>query len=193
MGFELSLHAFAEEVVLYPLWPELGMEDANHDARDEHHGMKELLVTLDGGEPGEAEFERALTELIALVRHHVSDEEGEELPSFRAKVGPERMADLGLSSSSPPSGRRRPPRTRTRPTAAAPPRRPQASSPSPSTRAGPRPRARRSGWPPTRPGCSTPRHRPSSTPTRPWSPSPSRPSPRTRPASSPAPTPPCGR
>ncbi|MFP8960461.1 alpha/beta hydrolase fold domain-containing protein [Streptomyces nanhaiensis] len=95
IGFELSLHAFAEEVVLYPLWPEAGMEDANHDARDEHHGMKELLVTLDGGEPGEAEFERALTELIALVRHHVSDEEGEELPSFRAKVGPERMADLG--------------------------------------------------------------------------------------------------
>ncbi|GAA2392714.1 hypothetical protein GCM10010420_16690 [Streptomyces glaucosporus] len=95
IGFELSLHAFAEETVLYPLWLDLGMEGANRDARNEHHGMKELLTALDSTEPGEADFERALTGLMALVRHHVAGEEGEELPAFRSRVGPERMAELG--------------------------------------------------------------------------------------------------
>lgn len=95
ISFELALHAAAEENVLYPLWPELGMEDENKDARQEHQEMKELLVVLDKSEPGEPEFEQALTKLIAETRHHVKDEEQEELPQFRQKVGAERMAQLG--------------------------------------------------------------------------------------------------
>jgi acetyl esterase/lipase len=95
IGFELALHAFAEETVLYPLWLELGMEPENKDARQEHQRIKELLVTLDGGDPGEPDFEQAVTELIDLTRHHVQDEECEELPQFREKVGAERMGELG--------------------------------------------------------------------------------------------------
>ncbi|MGI8536031.1 MAG: alpha/beta hydrolase fold domain-containing protein [Mycobacteriales bacterium] len=95
IGFELALHAFAEETVLYPLWLELGMEAENEDARQEHQKLKELLVTPDKNEPGEPEFEQALTELIAQTRHHVQDEEQDELPQFREKVGAERMAELG--------------------------------------------------------------------------------------------------
>ena len=95
IAFELALHAFAEEQVLYPLWPEVGMTAENADARQEHQRMKELLVTLQGGEPGEPGFEQALTALIAEVRHHVRDEEGQELPEFRGKVGAERMGQLG--------------------------------------------------------------------------------------------------
>ncbi|MCY1141597.1 alpha/beta hydrolase fold domain-containing protein [Actinoplanes sp. Pm04-4] len=95
IGFELALHAFAEETVLYPIWLEVGMEAENEDARGEHDRMKQLLVTLDKNEPGEPEFEQALAELIPLVRHHVHDEEDEELAEFRAKAGAERMAELG--------------------------------------------------------------------------------------------------
>lgn len=95
IGFELALHAFAEETVLYPLWPELGMSEANEDARHEHGDIKELLVTLDRTDPGSAEFEAALSQLIALTRHHVQDEEQQELPAFRDKAGPARMAQLG--------------------------------------------------------------------------------------------------
>jgi len=95
ISFELALHAFAEETVLYPMWLELAMKDQNQDARGEHEEMKNLLVTLDRAEPGEPEFEEALTELMRVVRHHVQDEEGQELPEFRSKVGAERMAELG--------------------------------------------------------------------------------------------------
>ncbi|RZS80001.1 acetyl esterase/lipase [Motilibacter rhizosphaerae] len=95
VSFELALHAFAEETVLYPIWLELGMRDENADARDEHGDIKELLVTLEHGEPGDADYEKAITDLIAITRHHVHDEEDEELPEFRQKVGAERMAQLG--------------------------------------------------------------------------------------------------
>lgn len=95
IGFELSMHAFAEETVLYPLWLEVGLEDENADARGEHDEIKTLLVTLGRGEPGEAEFEQALTDLMRVVRHHVADEETEELPAFRARVEPGLMNELG--------------------------------------------------------------------------------------------------
>jgi acetyl esterase len=95
VSFELALHAFAEETVLYPIWPELGMEDEHEDAEHEHRQIKDLLVVLGKTEPGQAEFEESLTSLIELVRHHVHDEEDEELPEFRRKAGDDRMAELG--------------------------------------------------------------------------------------------------
>ncbi|WP_148575986.1 alpha/beta hydrolase fold domain-containing protein [Nocardioides caldifontis] len=95
ISFELALHAFAEETVLYPDWPEVGMEDEHDDAEHEHQQIKELLVVLGRTEPGEQEFEQALARLMEVVRHHVHDEEDEELPEFRAKAGAERMAELG--------------------------------------------------------------------------------------------------
>ncbi|MGX5654692.1 alpha/beta hydrolase fold domain-containing protein [Geodermatophilus nigrescens] len=93
--FELALHAFAEETVLYPIWPGIGMTDEHDDAEHEHQQIKELLVTLGRTEPGQPEFEQALSQLMQVTRHHVHDEEDEELPEFRSKAGPERMAQLG--------------------------------------------------------------------------------------------------
>jgi acetyl esterase len=95
VSFELALHAFAEETVLYPIWPEVGMADEHDDAEHEHQQIKELLVTLGRTQPGEAQFEEALTRLMEVTRHHVHDEEDEELPEFRQKAGAERMAELG--------------------------------------------------------------------------------------------------
>src|SRR3954453_15918652 len=57
ISFELTAHAFAEETVLYPVWLEVGMGDANQDARQEHQSMKDLLLLLDHSEPGPPEFE----------------------------------------------------------------------------------------------------------------------------------------
>jgi acetyl esterase len=95
VSFELALHAFAEETVLYPLWPELGMTDEHDDAEHEHQQIKELLVVLGRSEPGEHAFEQALAKLVRVTRHHVQDEETEELPEFRQKAGDGRMAELG--------------------------------------------------------------------------------------------------
>jgi hypothetical protein len=88
------VHAFAEEQVLYPAWAEAGMTGADEEARAEHADMKEQIVLLDRHEPGQPEFEQALSKLIADVRHHVSEEEGEELPAFRQQVGAEKMHEF---------------------------------------------------------------------------------------------------
>jgi acetyl esterase len=95
ISFELALHAFAEETVLYPIWPEVGMTDEHDDAEHEHQEIKEHLVVLGRTEPGEPEFEQALTKLMEVTRHHVHDEEDEELPEFRQKAGAQRQAELG--------------------------------------------------------------------------------------------------
>jgi acetyl esterase len=95
ISFELALHAFAEETVLYPIWPEVGMTDEHDDAEHEHQEIKDLLVVLGRTDPGDQEFEEALARLITVTRHHVRDEEDEELPEFRSKAGAERMAELG--------------------------------------------------------------------------------------------------
>ena len=95
VSFELAIHAFAEEVVLYPIWDEIGMTEENHDAVSEHQAIKDMLVVLGRTQPGEPEFEGTLTRLIGEVRHHVDDEETEELPEFRSRVGAERMGQLG--------------------------------------------------------------------------------------------------
>lgn len=95
ISFELSLHAFAEETVLYPLWDRAGMGEAKQRALKEHLELEELLVVLGKTQPGERDFEQALVTLIAETRHHVKDEEGKELPQFRAHVGAARMEELG--------------------------------------------------------------------------------------------------
>jgi acetyl esterase len=95
ISFELAVHAFAEETVLYPIWPEVGMTDEHEDAQHEHREIKDLLVVLGRSEPGRPTFEDALSNLIAVTRHHVDDEETDELPEFRRKAGSAWMAELG--------------------------------------------------------------------------------------------------
>ncbi|MEV0731634.1 alpha/beta hydrolase fold domain-containing protein [Polymorphospora sp. NPDC050346] len=95
VSFELALHADAEEIVVYPAMAAAGEPDESEHARQEHHEMKELLVKLHDSQPGEAEFEQTLATLIAAVRHHVAEEEGEFLPRLRQLVGAGRMAELG--------------------------------------------------------------------------------------------------
>jgi acetyl esterase len=93
--FNLALHADAEERVLYPEMASAGETDEAAEGRDEHQAAKQQLVVLDRSDPGDPEFEQALTTLIADIRHHVSEEEGQFLPTFRQAVGAETMARLG--------------------------------------------------------------------------------------------------
>jgi hypothetical protein len=72
ISFELAVHAFAEETVLYPIWKEIGMEDERDDAGHEHQEINELLVVLGRTEPGQPEFEQALTELMEVALRLVS-------------------------------------------------------------------------------------------------------------------------
>ncbi len=95
VAFQLSLHAAAEERVVYPAVREAGLNSEADLATSEHQAVKELLVVLGREEPGTPEFEEALAELIRGVRHHVIEEEGRLLPQLRVSVGPDGMAELG--------------------------------------------------------------------------------------------------
>jgi acetyl esterase/lipase len=93
--FNLSIHAGAEEQLVYPAMREAFGDEPVDEARDDHQAMKDALVILDRGEPGEPEFEEALGRLIAEVRHHAPEEERDLLPRLRQAVGDARMVELG--------------------------------------------------------------------------------------------------
>ena len=95
ISFELSLHAFAVEQVLYPVFEEVGQTRDLEQARERNDRAKELLVALGRSEPGEPEFEDALTELMAGVRAQHQGSDDESLPALRQNVGAERLAELG--------------------------------------------------------------------------------------------------
>ena len=95
ISFELALHAFAVEQVLYPVFEETGQTRDLEQARERNNAAKELLVTLDRTEPGDPDFEQALTELMAGVRAQHAGSDAESLPALREKVGAERLAALG--------------------------------------------------------------------------------------------------
>ena len=93
---ELSLHAAAEEQILYPLMRDAlddGDELAEHGI-EEHQEMKERLAAIEGLDPRDDAWAREVMALIADVRHHVREEEDEQFPRLRTVVPAERLVDL---------------------------------------------------------------------------------------------------
>lgn len=94
---ELSVHAAVEEQFVYPVlrWKvEDGSGLADH-AIDEHQEVKRLLADLEKLEPGQAAFSSVMDKVIAAVREHVSDEEGDVLPKLKAATDAELRENLG--------------------------------------------------------------------------------------------------
>ena len=92
---ELSVHAAAEEQVVYPALRDApGGRGLVDRALDDHQLMKEALVALEHLEPGEPEFQDQFDRLVSAVRAHVPEEEQGLLPKLRTTVGPEKMDDL---------------------------------------------------------------------------------------------------
>ena len=94
---ELSIHAAVEEQLLYPLMRDRlsDGEQLVREALDEHQQVKETLAALEKTDPGSSERRTQLTSLIADVRHHVEEEEGDLFPKLRAAATPEELRDLG--------------------------------------------------------------------------------------------------
>lgn len=93
----LSVHAVAEEELLYPLMRKV-LPDGDQlvdDALQEHQEAKELLSTIDGSDPESPEVRQAWDELVATIEHHVQDEEGQDFPKLREAVGQEQLYELG--------------------------------------------------------------------------------------------------
>jgi len=95
---ELSMHAAAEEMVLYPelrtAMPGRGAKLAD-EGLEEHDGVKRALADLQGMTPGEPAFDRRMDDLMREVGHHVDEEEREILGEMPKHLPPERLRELG--------------------------------------------------------------------------------------------------
>lgn len=94
---DLSVHAGIEEVAFYPAvkdaLPRLA-DEIDHDL-EEHAQAKELLAKLQGMDPAEDDFDATFQQLIADIRHHVEEEEGDLFPEVRKALTEQELRDLG--------------------------------------------------------------------------------------------------
>jgi hemerythrin superfamily protein len=93
----LSVHAAAEEQVVYPVVREQvpGGAELADEALADHQRVKETLAILDAMEPSDAAFVVGVKALAADVRRHVAEEEGSLLPMLEKVLGTQRLSELG--------------------------------------------------------------------------------------------------
>ena len=94
---ELSKHATAEEILVYPAVrraAEGGGQEAGH-AIDEHQEIKRVLADLDKLQPDDAQHGAKVQELEQVVSHHVAEEEGSVLATLAAGTDPDRLEKMG--------------------------------------------------------------------------------------------------
>ena len=60
----------------------------------EHQEVKETLAALEDMDPADAAYDHKVAALIADVRHHVEEEEGEMFPKLRSALSAEQLADI---------------------------------------------------------------------------------------------------
>jgi len=91
---QLSVHAMVEEELLYGLYSAKVDNAGAAEARAEHQEAKDLILVLEGMEPGSEEFVDTVGRLKATVQHHVQEEENEMFPKLLERI-PETAASLG--------------------------------------------------------------------------------------------------
>src|SRR5436190_20297349 len=96
---ELSIHAAIEEQVFYPAVRDAlphGHELVQHSL-EEHREAKDLLAELERMRPGDLGYEEKVGTLIAEVREHVEEEEGQIFPELREAVGAKELERIGAA------------------------------------------------------------------------------------------------
>jgi len=93
----LQIHAEIEESILYPAARD-AQEPTVDKSLSEHAEMRQLMTTLRSFDPADAQFEPALMALMALVMHHVADEETRILPAVD-RLPREMLRDLSARMS----------------------------------------------------------------------------------------------
>lgn len=95
---ELSRHAAIEEQLFYPVIRATvdDVEDLTLESLEEHHIVKWVLSELDDMDPKDERFTAKMTVLIENVRHHVEEEEEDDLfPKVREALGRKDLGELG--------------------------------------------------------------------------------------------------
>ncbi|HEX2118870.1 MAG TPA: hemerythrin domain-containing protein [Acidimicrobiales bacterium] len=83
---ELSVHSKVEEELVYGLYSAKVDNAGAAEARAEHQEAKDLILALEGMEPGSDEFVTTMTKLKTSVLHHVDEEENKILPDMLEKL-----------------------------------------------------------------------------------------------------------
>jgi len=92
---ELVRHSVAEEVLVYPeVDRKVSAEEAEH-AREEHAEAEETLQRLEKLDADDPAFDDELATLMAEIRHHIEDEEGEMFAHMRQVIDAEELRKLG--------------------------------------------------------------------------------------------------
>jgi hypothetical protein len=65
------------------------------ESLDEQQEVKETPAALDDLDPADAVYDHKVASLIADVRHHVEEEEGEMFPKLRSALSAGPLADIG--------------------------------------------------------------------------------------------------
>ncbi len=92
---ELVRHSVAEEVLVYPqVEDKISAEEAEH-ARKEHAEAEETLQRLEKLDADDPAFDDELAALMAEIRHHIADEEGEMFAHMRQVIDAEELRKLG--------------------------------------------------------------------------------------------------
>lgn len=91
---QLTVHAMVEEELLYGLYSAKVDNAGAAEARAEHQEAKDLILALEGTDPGSEEFVATMGRLKASVQHHVQEEENEMFPKLLERI-PETAAILG--------------------------------------------------------------------------------------------------
>lgn len=96
LKMELTVHALAEEAVLYPENKEIKeTRELGFEAMEEHHVVKILLAELSELSPDTEEWTAKLSVLKENVQHHVKEEEGEIFPKTKKALSAEELDEIG--------------------------------------------------------------------------------------------------
>ena len=92
---ELVRHSVAEEVLVYPpVEDKVSAEEAEH-ARKEHAEAEETLQRLEKLDADDPRFDDELATLMAEIRHHITDEEGQMFTHMRQVIDADELRKLG--------------------------------------------------------------------------------------------------
>ena len=92
---ELVRHSVAEEVLVYPqVDKKISAEEADH-ARKEHAEAEETLQRLEKLDADDPAFDDEIATLMAEIRHHIEDEEGQMFAHMRQVIDADDLRKLG--------------------------------------------------------------------------------------------------
>src|SRR5215213_504562 len=92
---ELVRHSVAEEVLVYPqVDDKVSAEEADH-AREEHAEAEETLHRMEKLDADDPAFDDELATLMAQIRHHIAEEEGQMFAHMRQVIDDDTLRKLG--------------------------------------------------------------------------------------------------